>query len=95
MARSRSKKAVADSSSDGVKQPSASRRKTASRTSKIVKKEDLVGRMHSHKKEVQEMRFGLSGDGRQKDGSRRNLRKQIARTATQLTTLRKRGGVRV
>ena len=41
------------------------------------------------------MRFGFSGGGQEKGGSRRNLRKQIAQVATQLTVLRKNGGGRV
>ena len=51
-------------------------------------KEDLVGQVRKHKKEIQVLRFGLSKEAQQ-GAARRNLRKQIARTATQLTALKK------
>ena len=88
------KKVTDDTTSGSVKKVVASQRKKVSKVPKVMKKEDLVEQMHKHKKGVQEMRFGFSG-GQQKNGSRKRLRKQIARTATQLTMLRKNGGMRV
>ena len=60
---------------------------------KVVSKGDLVGQIRKCKQEMQEVRFGLSKEVQQKGGSRRNLRKQVARAATQLTMLRKNGAV--
>ncbi len=91
---SSTKKEMTDLSSGDAKKATASQRKKASKMPKVMKKEDLVEQMHKHKKGVQEMRFGLSKEGQQKGDSRQNLRKQIARTATQLTALRKNDGVR-
>lgn len=88
------KKAGASSDGDDKKKMATSQRKKAPKAPKVMKKEDLVAQMHKHKKGVQEMRFGVSGGGQQKGDSHRNLRKQIARAATQLTMLRKNGGVR-
>lgn len=90
---SQQKKATSAPSSGDIKKATASQRKKVSKAPKMIKKEDLVEQMHKHKKGMQEMRFGFSGE-QQKSGSRRNLRKQIARATTQLTTLRKNGGVR-
>ena len=68
-------------------------KKASGASVKKVSKEDLVGQMRKHKKEMQELRFGLSKEA-QKGGSRKNLRKQAARVAVQLTKLRKSGAVR-
>lgn len=89
------KKATAGISSGDGKKATGSQRKKVSRASKAPKKEDLLSQLHKHKKEIQEMRFGMSQKGLQKGVSRRHLRRQIARAATQLTTLRKHGGARV
>lgn len=69
------------------------KKKAVGASVKKVSKEDLVGQMRKHKKEIQEMRFGLSKEA-QKGGSRKNLRKQAAQAAVQLTKLRKSGAVR-
>ena len=69
------------------------KKKAAGASVKKVSKEDLVGQMRKYKKEMQELRFGLSKEA-QKDGSRKKLRKQAARAAVQLTKMRKSGAVR-
>ena len=69
------------------------KKKASGASVKKVSKEDLVGQMRKCKKDMQEMRFGLSKEA-QKSGSRKNLRKQAARAAVQLTKMRKSGAVR-
>ena len=93
--RIRAKKdATVDFSSGGVKKDAVSQHKKVSKVPKAVKKEDLVEQMYVCKKEMQEMRFGLSQKGQQKGVSRRDLRKQLALTAMRLTMLRKNGVLR-
>ena len=77
-----------------AKPSSGGGKKGVAKKSKSVTKDGLVGQIRTHKKGIQEARFGLSQEAQQKGGSRKQMRKQIARAATRLTLLRKQGVVR-
>lgn len=76
-----------------MKQNKTEQKKEDKETKKGVKKKetkkDLIEGIREHKKQIQKMRFSLSGESRQKEGERRKLRKEIARAATRLTALAK------
>ena len=52
-------------------------------------RKDLIETIRKNKKEIQEMRFGLSKKANQKGGTRKGLRKEVARAATKLTAMQK------
>ena len=57
---------------------------------KRVSKSELVEQIRKYKQDMREMRFGSTKE-MQKDGSRRQVRKKLARAATHLTAMRKSG----
>lgn len=56
--------------------------KTKKQTARKKTKKEWLEDLRGQKKELQQMRFGLTTKARQKTSGRRNLRRNIARTIT-------------